>query len=194
MAFTTALTYAGDAKENKTTAYKVDLSKSKIEWKGKKVTGEHFGSINLKEGSLETSGGKIIGGRFVVDMKSLTCADLTDESYNAKLVGHLKSDDFFSVEKFPVSELKITSVTPKGGSNYEMKGDLTIKGITHEIVFPATVNLSGSGFTAEADIVVDRTKYNVRYGSGKFFDNLGDNMIYDNFSLKVKLVGDQEVL
>lgn len=194
LAFTTALGYAGDNKENKKTTYKVDLAESKIEWLGKKVTGEHFGDIRLNEGSIEVNGNKIAGGSFVADMNSITCLDLTDKTYNAKLVNHLKSDDFFGVEKFPVSELEITSVTPKGGSDYEMKGNLTIKGITHEITFPATVNLNGASFTAEADITVDRSKYNVRYGSGKFFDNLGDNMIYDNFSLKVKLVGDQVVL
>lgn len=190
--FTAAWVSGGD-KESKSVVYTVDPSQSSIEWHGRKVTGEHFGTINLKEGKLEFNGNKITGGKFVVDMNSIACSDLTDQSTNAKLVGHLKSDDFFSVAKYPNAELEIINAAHKGGNKYDLTGNLTIKGITHEVVFPATVNVA-NGISAEAEITIDRSKYDVRYGSGKFFDNLGDKMIYDNFSLKIKLVGDQEVL
>ena len=117
-------------------------------------------------------------------MESINCQDLKDESTNAKLVGHLKSDDFFSVDKYPVATLKINESTKFINGVADIEADLTIKGITHPISFKA--EKIKNGYTA--NIEVDRTKYNVRYGSGKFFDNLGDNMIYDDFILDVKII------
>jgi polyisoprenoid-binding protein YceI len=169
---------------------KVDVSKSSIGWLGKKVTGQHNGTISLKSGEFKTEDGKLIGGSFDVDMTSIVVEDLKDADWNAKLVGHLKSDDFFSVEKFPAAAFKITDVKAvnKDGSNYHIKGELTIKGITNTIEFPAKVENSETGTSASARIVVDRAKFDVRYGSGSFFENLGDKMIYDDFTLDVKLV------
>jgi polyisoprenoid-binding protein YceI len=123
--------------------------------------------------------------------------DLTDADYNAKLTNHLKSDDFFSVEKNPKAVFKITKAAPiahakTGENNYTITGDLTIKGITNSLTFPAKVNISGSQADATAKFDIDRTKYDVKFRSGKFFENLGDKMIYDNFTIDLKLVaGDQ---
>lgn len=156
----------------------VDVSTSKITWTGKKVTGEHMGHIHFKSGQLMFNGADLSGGEFIVDMSTITCTDLKDEEYNKKLVGHLKSDDFFGVSKYAESTLKLTAVK-KAGDSYDVKGDLTIKGKTNPVAFKVTL----AGNTFMGTIIVDRTLYDVRYGSGKFFDNLGDKMIYDEFEL-----------
>lgn len=157
-------------------------AESSISWTGKKVTGSHNGQIDIREGALLFDNGQISGGSFIIDMTSLTNEDLGGEM-KGKLEGHLKSDDFFGVTTYPEAKLVITDVTPLGGS-YKINGDLTIKGKTAPVSFDASI----SGNKATANITVDRTIYDVRYGSGKFFENLGDKMIYDNFDLEVNLV------
>lgn len=164
--------------------FSVNVSKSELKWTGKKVSGEHWGYVKLKDGSLTLKGNKITAGVFKIDMSSLLCKDLEDPEWNGKLIGHLKSDDFFSVEKFPVASLIITESTPFKNGVSDVKGKLTIKGITQPTSFKVT-KLNNEYKTI---VTIDRTKYDVRYGSGKFFDNLGDNMIYDDFILDVKLV------
>lgn len=155
---------------------------SSVMWKAYKVTGSHTGLVQLKEGQLSFDGDKLVGGNFTVDMTSLISTDLEGES-KAKLEGHLKSDDFFSVENHPSSSLVFTEVKAVGKNSYEVTGDLTIKGITKPITFD--ISVYGSKVTATAKI--DRAEYNVRYGSGSFFDNLGDKTIYDEFDLVVDL-------
>lgn len=179
-----AMAFTGAVK----TSLQVDPEKSQLTWTGEKVTGEHTGHITIKDGTVELTNGKLSGGEFSIDMSTITCTDLEDEGYNQKLVGHLKSEDFFGVEKYPVSKLKITSVSPKGSNEVAIKGNLTIKGKTLPIEFPATVKTDGKTLTANAKIEVDRTKYSIKYGSGSFFDNLGDKAIDDIFTLDVNLV------
>jgi polyisoprenoid-binding protein YceI len=171
-----------------TTEYKVDAKQSKVVWLGKKVTGEHTGGINIADGKLISDGKTFTGGSFTIDMASMTCTDLADAGYNEKFVGHLKSDDFFSTAKFPKSNFVITKITSTGKDQYNVKGNLTIKGITNEIEFPATIQTVGKQIKANAKIVVNRTKYDIKYGSGSFFDNLGDKAINDDFELNVDLV------
>lgn len=161
---------------------KINTNDSKIHWLAKKVTGQHDGFINLIDGSLELDDEQITGGTFTVDMTSINVADLTGE-YKEKLEGHLKSDDFFSVEQFPKSTLKITKANQKMANHYEMTADLTIKGITH----PVTFEMHVEGDSANTKFMIDRSKYNVRYGSNSFFDNLGDKAIYDEFELDINL-------
>lgn len=182
-----ALFMAAFTNPEKITAYNVDAEQSTVQWTGRKVTGEHTGKIKIKQGSLDMEGKKLVGGSFVIDMTSIENEDLTGE-YKGKLEGHLKSDDFFGVATYPTASLVITDVKAKKGNNYEITGDLTIKDIKHQITFPATVKASGEQVVADAKIVVDRAKYNVRYGSDSFFDNLGDKVIYDDFDLEVSLV------
>lgn len=182
-----ALLMAAFTSPEKITAYNVDAEQSSVQWTGRKVTGEHTGKIKIKEGSLDMEGKKLVGGNFVIDMNTIENEDLSGE-YKGKLEGHLKSDDFFGVATYPTARLVITDVKAKKGDNYEITGDLTIKDITHEVSFPATVKASGEQVVADAKIVVDRAKYNVRYGSDSFFDNLGDKVIYDDFDLEVSLV------
>jgi len=169
----------------------VDSKSSKITWGAKKVTGTHAGQIPLNSGSLIVDGAKLKGGSFVFDVKNLTVTDVTDAEMNGKLTGHLKSPDFFSVEAHPQAKFVITSVTPKGGDVYEVAGKLTIKGITDEVKFPATVKSDSKKVTADAKIVVDRTKYDIKFRSKNFFENLGDKAIENDFTLDVNLVANK---
>lgn len=161
----------------------VKVSESKVTWKGYKVTGSHDGNINLKSGHLEMKGKKLVGGEFVVDMTSIVVTDLEAGKGKEKLEGHLKSADFFGVESNPTSKLVFTSVKPMNDNSYTVTGDLTIKGITK----PVTLVLSMFENKASATLKIDRTKYDIKYGSGSFFDNLGDKAIYDDFDLVVDL-------
>ncbi len=164
-------------------SYKADTDKTMIKWTGEKVTGKHWGYINLKSGELTLEDGKITGGTFIIDMSSIVDKDIEDDDYNKKLVGHLKSDDFFGVEKYPTAKLVITKATDFKDNKADVRGDLTIKKTTESILF--TVTKDGDKYTAK--IVVDRSKFDVRYGSKSFFDNLGDKVIYDEFTLDVDL-------
>lgn len=171
--------------EKKEKVMTVSPDESTIEWHGEKVTGEHNGNVEVRQGNIVLDeSGKIQSAYVQVDMRTITNKDLTDEENNAKLVGHLKSDDFFGVEKFPYAEIQIQNFKPGNESGtYVANGDLTIKGKTHPISFPFTMNQSGDTFTASGSCTFDRSNYDVRYGSGSFFDNLGDKTIYDDVDL-----------
>ncbi|MEZ4802109.1 MAG: YceI family protein [Gelidibacter sp.] len=162
---------------------KVDVVNSTIKWTGHKVTGQHEGTIQLKEGVLNFDDkNQLTGGTFTIDMGTLTVTDLEGEM-NGKLTGHLKSEDFFGVEKHTTSTFVITNVVGKDGK-YKVTGDLTIKGITNPITFDMMVKDNN---TATANLKVDRTKYDIKYGSASFFDGLKDKAIYDEFDLNVNL-------
>lgn len=163
---------------------KIDLGSSGIKWIGKKIGGEHYGSIQLKDGTLEIKDNKIVSGNFTVDMASITNKDIENENFNKKLVDHLKSDDFFGVERYPESTFIITKSTEFSDGKANVTGKLTIKGKTEEIKFD--VIKKGNEYTAT--INVDRSKFDVRYGSKSFFDDLGDKAIDDIFVLDIKVV------
>lgn len=166
----------------------VNLEASTITWKGYKVTGEHTGNVKLKSGALNFNNGVLTGGSFEIDMKSITCTDMQGE-WADKLVGHLKSDDFFGVEKYPVSKFVITKVISRGTpGSYKVIGNLTIKGTTKEIKFDTNVKEEAGNYVATGNMKLDRSEYDIRYGSGSFFDNLGDKTIYDEFDMDVKIV------
>lgn len=173
--------------EGTKTTYSVDTKESNIEWLGEKVTGQHNGYVALKDGSFTFEDGQLTGGSFSVDMATITCEDLSGE-YKGKLEGHLKSDDFFGVEKYPTSTFAIKKAVPQGPGKYKIIGDITIKGKTEEIQFPAELKEEDGKVTGTANITIDRSKFDVKYGSGSFFDDLGDKTIYDNFNLKVNIV------
>jgi polyisoprenoid-binding protein YceI len=161
---------------------KIDAAASTIEWVGKKVTGQHNGTVNFKDGALVFKANKLKGGTFTVNMTSLTATDLSGE-YQGKLNGHLKADDFFGTEKFPTATLVFKKIGTKSANVYTVTADLTIKGITQPVVFDMTVN----GNTATTAFNVDRTKYGIKYNSKSFFESIGDKAIYDEFELKVAL-------
>ena len=166
----------------------VNKTESQVRWEASKVTGTHWGYVPLKNATLDYSGGKIKGGSFDMDMVNLTVEDLTDAKSKGNLTGHLKSDDFFSVEKFNTSSFKITEAKSSNGTDYTITGNLTIKGITQKISFPAKVSVAGKKVTATGQIKFDRTKFEIKYRSGSYFEDLADKMIYDEVKLDVKLV------
>lgn len=162
---------------------KVNTEKSSIAWVGKKVTGQHSGTIAIKEGTLLFKSKKLIGGNFVVDMSKLIVTDLKAGKGKEDLEGHLKADDFFGTEKYPTAKLAFKTIADKGNGLYTITADLTIKSSTNPITFDFNV----ANNTATTTLVVDRTKYDIKYGSGSFFSNLGDKTISDNFDLTVAL-------
>jgi len=159
----------------------VTVTEGEVIWKGYKVTGHHEGTLSLKEGTLIFEGDKLIGGNFSIDMTTLVVTDLPVER-RGRLEGHLKSDDFFSVENHPTARLNITSVE-NGENNYSVDADLTIKGITNNVKFKMSISEN----SAKADLVVDRTKYDIKFRSASFFEGLKDKAISDEFEISVSL-------
>lgn len=169
------------------TSVPVDTNTSVINWKGYKVLGSHEGTIMLKNGQLDMTDGVLSGGSFEIDMNSINCTDLTGE-YKGKLEGHLKSDDFFGVASFPTASFVVTKVVSRGTpGDYKVIGDLTIKEATESIRFNVKVAEEDGQQIATGETTIDRSDFNIRYGSGSFFDNLGDNTIYDEFDLSFRL-------
>lgn len=169
----------------KPVTYKVDLEKSSITWVGKKLTGSHNGTIDLQSGSLLFDGKKLSGGNFAINMTSIKDADKS-----ARLEGHLKADDFFGTDKFATSTFVIKKVAAASADQVNVTGDLTIKGVTNSITFPASIawNADGSVTATAEKVIVDRTKFGIKYRSKGMFPDVGDKMIYDDFELSVKLV------
>jgi polyisoprenoid-binding protein YceI len=160
-----------------------DTTKTTLLWLGEKVTGQHTGTIKLQSGWLNWQDNKIVSGEFNIDM-----ASLKESENNKMLIGHLKSDDFFGAVKYPVAKLKISGSTPFDKGTGMVSGTLTVKDITNPIEFKASMQKKDDGTWFFANISIDRTKYNIRYGSGSFFDNLGDKTIFDEFKVKVSLL------
>jgi len=166
--------------------FKIESAKSSIEWVGKKVTGAHNGTISIADGSLTLTGGELTGGKITIDTKSIRILDITDPATNAQFAGHLASEDFFAIEKYPTATLEITSVSHRVNTSYYIAGNLTIKGITHPIEFDAEVgNINVDTVQASGKLVIDRTLYNMKFRSGNFFKDLGDTLIYNDFTLNV---------
>ncbi len=164
---------------------KIDTKATKLSWKAYKVTGDHWGSLRLQSGTLVEHGGSLVGGNFVIDMTTMTVDDIPADKGGKDLLGHLKSADFFDVDNNKTASFTITKIYPTGKpGDYRITGDMTIKNIKKEIKFNANY-ANGKG---QATLKLDRTDFNVRYGSGSFFDNLGDKAIYDEFDLTVDLV------
>lgn len=163
-------------------------NESTILWTGSKVVGgKHTGAIQVKESNLEFKKGKLTGGTVVADMTTITNTDQEGE-WMDKLVGHLNSDDFFSTAKFPTSTIKITKITAaKTANTYNVVADLTIKGITNSEAFEVTVKDAEKGYLITSNVTIDRSKYDVKYGSSSFFDNLGDKAISNDFTLNASI-------
>jgi len=160
-----------------------DNDKSTLNWTGEKVTGQHTGTIKLQNGWLTMKDNMITGGEFLIDMTSLK-----ESEGNANFERHIKSADFFDVEKFPTAKLGLKSSESFDKGSAVVKADLTIKGVTNPIEFKAATQKKDDGEWFFANISIDRTKWNIRYGSGSFFSNLGDKTIYDEFKVKVALL------
>ena len=168
----------------------VNTDASRLIWVGSKLTSSHQGEINLKSGALEIKDGKLVGGRFLIDMTSIKNTDIEDEESRNKLEKHLKDKDFFGVEKHPESQLKITKVVSVNKEDYKIIADLTIKEITHSITFSANIRIDNDAFLATSIIKFDRTKWDIKYKSSSFFD-VGDKMILDEIELKLFLLSEK---
>ena len=168
--------------------FTIDTAKSSIEWIGKKVTGAHNGTINIADGVLTVTDGKLKGGKFTIDTRSIRVLDVTDPGTNAQFAGHLASEDFFGIEKYPTATLEITSVSQDPNATHHIAGNLTVKGISHPIEFDAEVGgIKDDTIQASGRLVIDRTLYGMRFRSGNYFKDLGDNLIYNDFTLNVRL-------
>lgn len=182
--------YALAGNDSAKETYSVDTGKSSVKWTGKSVKGGHFGNIRITEGNFVSDGKSITSGNVTIDMNSITVLDLQEASRQERLSNHLKSDDFFSVEKFPEAKLVITGSKPGKAGQIEVTGNLTIKGITKPVTFPVTIKNQGSGLEAEGTITVDRIMYDIKYRSKSVLDPsaLADRLIYDEFTLDFKVV------
>ena len=170
-----------------TQKFEVAGAQSNINWTGKKVTGAHNGTIDVKSGVLTLNDDKLTGGNFIIDTTSIKILDITDPDTNAQFAGHLFSDDFFGIENHTEATFTITDIDSVEAGKYLITGDLTIKNITHPVSFAADVLIADGVITASGKIIVDRTKYNMKFRSGNFFSNLGDTLIYNEFELDVTL-------
>jgi len=160
----------------------VDVEKSLIKWTGRKVTGQHIGTIKMKSGVMKFDNDQLTGGNFVIDMDSIICTDLEGEM-KLKLERHLKSEDFFNIEEYPTAKFVITSVATNFKSNYLVTGDMTIKDTTIQ----EEIQMFVLKDKVIAKVTIDRTKYGINYNSGNFFEDLGDKLIYDDFKLRMLL-------
>lgn len=174
-------------------SYKLQPQLSTLGWEGKAVTHGHNGTMQFTDGELLVKGNAVVGGTVTVDMKTLKATDIKDAESHGKFVGHMSSDDFFGVTTYPTSTFKIVSVTPikgaaKDADNATIAGDMTIKGVTQRISFPAKVGVKDGVAAATGKVTIDRTKYGLKYGSKSFFDSIGDKAIYDNFDLTFNVI------
>lgn len=166
-----------------TTNFNIVSANSNIDWTGRKVTGAHNGTIGIKEGHFILDDGKINGGNIVINTASIKILDVTDSDTNAQFAGHLASDDFFSIEKFPTANFEILSVKEISNGKYYLEGNLTIKDITHRTGFETEVESNNNTLSLSGKLVIDRTKYDIKFRSGNFFKDLGDTLIYNDFDL-----------
>jgi polyisoprenoid-binding protein YceI len=162
----------------------VDVKRSTLQWHASKLGGDRTGTISLKSGSVDLDLGVISSGMFVIDMTSINNTDIENEKRRKTLVDHLKSDAFFGVATYPEGYLKILKATAFENEVSKIQAELTIKGHTHPILFE--VHRDGTSYDTE--LVIDRSLYNIRYGSGNFFQSLGDRIINDKFKIQVHLV------
>lgn len=173
-----------------TTNFKIVSANSQIDWTGRKVTGAHNGTIGIKEGNFILNDGKINGGNITINTSTIKILDVTDPDTNAQFAGHLASDDFFSIEKFPTATLDILSVKEISNSTYYLEGNLTIKDISHVVGFEASVENNKNQIKLSGKLVIDRTKYDIRFRSGNFFKDLGDTLIYNDFDLDFNITAE----
>jgi len=171
-------------------SYKVDVDSSTIQWIGRKVTGEHDGNLKILYGNvrkyLDTEQKEVIKGNIVIDMTTITNNDIESKEYQKYFVDHLNSSDFFDVAHFSKSQLKILDniiLSNESSGNMMITAEITIKGITQKVEFPAKIEFIDDLATAVGTIDIDRTLFDIRYKSKSFFPEMGDYFIYDDFTL-----------
>ncbi len=174
--------------------YAVDAGESILEWTGRSLASEHCGTIAIASGEIVVENGLPARGEFILDMDSIANTDQDDLSMRSLLARHLKSDDFFDVARFPRARFVLLAMEPIPGAtpgrpNYHVRGRLQLKAVDRELDFPALICRDQDGtITARTNFDIDRTLWNVRYGSGKFYENLGMHLVCDLISLDIKIV------
>jgi polyisoprenoid-binding protein YceI/rhodanese-related sulfurtransferase len=174
--------------------HEIDTGKSQVLWTGRNINGSHTGTLRLKSGWLDVAAPHSASGEITLDMESIANTDINDTALNRMLVAHLKSDDFFDTARYPISMFHLRHVTfnphaKPGNINADIDGALTLKGVTADLGFPALIEvLPGGALTAEAHFDIDRTRWNVIYASGKFYEWLGKHLVHDNVSLSLHIV------
>jgi polyisoprenoid-binding protein YceI/rhodanese-related sulfurtransferase len=174
--------------------HEIDTAKSQVLWTGRNINGGHTGTLRLKSGWLDVTPPHAAGGEMTLDMDSIANADIQDTALSRILVAHLKSDDFFDTARYPIATFHLRHVTLNpharpGNINADIDGALTLKGVTGDLGFPALIEvLPGGAISAEAHFDIDRTRWNVIYGSGKFYEGLGQHLVHDNISLSLHIV------
>ncbi|MCW1915575.1 YceI family protein [Luteolibacter sp. GHJ8] len=177
-------------------SHALDLNESRVLWTGRNLLNRHDGSIPIKSGELKIEAGRLVGGEFTLDMRGITCTDLNGDKLHDVLIDHLHSDDFFDVEFYPEARFVITQASPQNGAspgspNLKVAGELTLKGITQPVEFAACAGVTSEGkLAAQASFSIDRTRWNVFYGSGKFFRNLGGHLVNDLIDLNLRIVAE----
>ena len=172
----------------------IDLKESRIRWIGRNLLNLHEGLLALKSGHLDFDAGKVTGGEFVIDMRSIRSTDLEGDELHDVLIRHLMDHDFFEVETYPEARFAIRSATPldevqAGAPNLKIDGTLTLKDVTAPLTFTAISGLTDDGkAAAQASFAIDRTKWNVKYGSGRLFRNLGGHLVNDLIELQLRIV------
>jgi polyisoprenoid-binding protein YceI len=180
------------------TAYRFDSQSSQVNWTGSKVTGKHYGTIGLEEGRIYIYQGRPVGGNVVINMEQIIVQDISDPNINNRLKKHLESDDFFSVARYPRATFEFLSFEKlpspdENGNNYKITGNLTIKDITHAIALNARLDYDDYHINARADLNLDRTLWDIKFRSGRFFENLGDNLIHDIFNINLIINANPEL-
>lgn len=196
-AITIGTAFRGTQKNNKNNVsakekYMVDEKESVVTWKGSMqfiTDAEHAGYVKISKGELMMQKGKLVGGFVEVDMN--TIEDRNHESENG-LINHLKSADFFDIENFPTSFFTITDVASDSDGNFKIEGNLTVKSITHVVKFPAKIDSQDGILSASGKLTIDRTKWDIRYRSGKFFENLADETISDSIEFELRIVAKKQ--
>lgn len=173
--------------EQASSNFTIDTESSVINWAGHKVGGSHHGTLCLKSGNLAIEDDKLLSGSFVIDMNTIVNMDLTDAKMNQQLVDHLKSSDFFDVQKYPEAKFEITQTTKLENNRYQIDGNLTLKDITKNISLYAKINKDHEDrYTAITDtFAIDRTQWGVNYGSKNIFKDLKDAIINDAMDIQI---------
>lgn len=172
----------------------IDLKESRIEWTGRNLLNKHSGTVALKSGSLRFTKGRLTGGEFVFDMNAMSCSDLAGNAMHDVLIAHLKSDDFFDVEVYPEARFVVWAAEPiipatSGAPNLHVRGQLTLKDVVKPFEFPVVAGFTPEGKpAAQAVLAFDRTLWNVVYGSGKLFSNLGGHLVNDQIEIQLRIV------
>lgn len=165
--------------------FKVDTKETVITWKGSSIGGSHTGYVSISKGELIMENGQLTGGTVELDMNTIEDKDYGSDN---GLVKHLKDPDFFDVQKFPSSLFTITKTQPINAEQIKVTANLTIKGITQAVSFPANLQVKDGIVKASGKLVIDRTLWNIRYKSGKFFANLADETISDSIEFTMTVV------